>query len=217
MNGLTTGWIRAQGSPTRACLCVALALFSGCVSDQQKHDAIVAVNQEFRAQYEATLAEKGTRAYALKHDDAFSAMSNALTDLGMRPESMDPSLGFMSFYSPAPTPLSDEDWRTTVEADLPKLRELVEPYIGKIASWFIKFEPEGLQIVVSATVIESPAGAALISLTVRMRQIEPPRSGMPRRDYLPPTGFRIGIDKVWNQFELETGRRKALPRQPSPR
>jgi hypothetical protein len=217
MNGLTTGRIHAHGPPTLACLYAVLALLSGCVSDQQKHDAIVAVNLEFRAQYEAILAEKGTRGYALKRDDAFSAMSNALVDLGMRQESMDPSLGFMSFYAKAPTPLSDEDWRTTAEADLPKLRELVQPYIGRIPSEFIKFEPEGLQIVVNATILESPVGATLISLTMRMREVEPPRSGMPRRDYPPPTGMRIGLDKIWTQFELETGRRRALPRRPPAR
>ena len=217
MNGLmTTGRIHAHRPRTLAWPCAALAmLLSGCVSDQQKYDAIVAVNQEFRAQYEATLAEKGTRDYALRRDDAFRAMSKALTELGMQLESVDQSLGFMSFYSAAPTPLSEEDWRATVEADLPRLREIVRPYLGFFAQ-FIRFEPEGLEIVVSATVLDTTPGSA-ISLTVRMRQIAPPRSGMPRRDYLPPTGFRIGIDKVWTRFELETGRSRALPRQPTAR
>jgi hypothetical protein len=143
-------------------------------------------------------------------------MSNALTDLGMRPESTDRSLGFMSFYAKAPTPLSDEDWRTTATADLPKLREIVRPYIG-FPTEFIQFEPEGLQIVINATILDDPAGAVLISLTMRMREVQPPRSGMPRRDYPPPTGMRIGLDKVWTQFELETGRRQALPRRPAAR
>ena len=89
MNGLTTGWIRAPGPPALACFYAALALLSGCVSDQQKYNAIVAVNQEFRAQYEATLAEKGTRDYALRSEDAFSAMSNALTGLGMQTDSVE--------------------------------------------------------------------------------------------------------------------------------
>jgi hypothetical protein len=217
MNGLTTGRIHAHGPPTFACLYAVLALLSGCVSDQQKHDAIVAVNQDFRVQYEGILTEKGARTYALRRDDAFSAMSGALMDLGMQQESMDPSLGFMTFYGKAPTPLSDEDWRATADADLPKLRQLVEPYIGKIASWLIKFEPEGLQIVISATIIESPEGAALISLTMRMREVEPPHSGMPRRDYPPPTGVRIGLDKIWAQFERESGRRQLLTRQPAAR
>lgn len=216
MSGLTTGRIHALGPPTLACLYAALALLSGCASDQQRIDAIVAVNLEFRAQYEAILSVKGTRGYALRRDDAFNAISNALTDLGMRPESVDQSLGFMSFFASAPTPLSEEDWRTMAAADLPKLREIARQYMGFPAE-FIQFDTEGLQIVINATILDNPAGGVLMSLTMRMRQIEPPRSGMPRRDYPPPTGMRIGLDKVWTQFELEMGRRQALPRQPAAR
>jgi hypothetical protein len=192
-------------------------VLSGCATDQQKHDAIVAVNKEFGRQYEAILAEKGTRVYPMKRDDAFSVMTKGLTTLKMLLESNDQSLGFMSFYAPAPTPLSQADWRTTERADLPKLREIVEPYIGWFSTRFIKFEPAGLEIVISATILDSPEGGVQISLTMRMRQIEPPRSGMPRRDYPPPTGLRIGLEKVWTEFDLEAERRQALPQQPSAR
>ena len=212
---MTTGRIYALCPRTLTCLCATLVPLFGCVSDQQKYDAIVAVNREFRAQYEVILAEKGTRGYMMRRDEAFSAMSKTLAELGMQPESVDQSLGFMSFYAMAPTPLTEEDWRATVAADLPKMRELARPYIGFPAE-FIKFEPEGLQLVVNASILDAPAGV-LISITIRMRQIEPPRSGMPRRDYPPPTGMRIGLDRVWTRFELEIGRRQALPRQPTAR
>ncbi|HYA47613.1 MAG TPA: hypothetical protein VEF92_08690 [Burkholderiales bacterium] len=198
-------------------LCAALAVLSGCASDQEKHDAIVAVNEEFRSQYEAILAKKGARVYSLKHDDAFNAMSKALGDLGMQSESLDLSLGLMSFVAQAPTPLSAADWRATERADLPKLRKIVEPYIGWFLTHFIKFEPQGLQNVITATILDSPESGVQVSLTMRMREIEPPRSGMPRRDYPPPTGMRIGIDKVWARFDYEIEQRQALPRQPAPR
>jgi len=85
----TTGSACAVGRLSVIWLCAALASLSGCVSDQQKYDAIIAVNKEFPAQYEATLAEKGTRDYALRSEDAFSAMSNALTGLGMQTDSVE--------------------------------------------------------------------------------------------------------------------------------
>jgi hypothetical protein len=217
MNGLTTARIDAHGQPTLACLYAALALLSGCVSEQQKIDAIVAVNLEYRAQYEAIVSVKGTRGYALRRDDAFTAMSSALTDLGMQAESLDPSLGFMSFFALAPTPLSGEDWRNMTAADLPKLREIAREHMG-LTGEFIQIDPEGLEIVINATVLDSPGGTVLISLTMRMRQTKPPSRGMPRRDYPPPTAMRMALDKVWTQFDLQVAtRRLTLPQQPYPR
>jgi len=196
------------------CLGAELALLSACATDQQRIEAIDAVNQEFRAQYEATLSQRGTRGYALRRDDAFNAMSSALADLGMRPVSVDPSLGFMSYYAHAPTPLSREDWRNAAAADLPKLREIARERMGFSAE-FIQLGPEGLEIVVNATVLDSPDGAVLISLTMRMRETEPPGPFTPRRDYPPPTAMRMALDKVWAQFDLQVAtRRLALPRQP---
>jgi hypothetical protein len=36
-----------------------------------------------------------------------------------------------------------------------------------------------------------------------MREVKPPPSGMPRRDYAPPAAVRIGLDKIWRNFEQE--------------
>jgi hypothetical protein len=208
VNELKTG--RVQGSLAIACL----ALLSACASDRQKNDAIAAVNQEFRTQYEATLSVKGTRGYALKREDAFKAMSTALTNLGMQAESVDPSLGFMSFYAQAPTPLSGDDWRNVVASDLPRLREIAREHMGFTAE-YIRIDTEGLEIVINATVLDSPGSAVLISLTMRMRQTEPPSGDMPRRDYPPPTAMRMALDKVWTQFDLQIATRR-LPLPPVP-
>ncbi|HXZ54356.1 MAG TPA: hypothetical protein VEH03_02730 [Burkholderiales bacterium] len=213
MNGLTNGRLHAHAPLALACL-AGFALLSACATDQQQIDAIVAVNQEFRAQYEAILSVKGTRGYALRRDDAFNAMSTALTDLGMRPGSVDASLGFMSFYAQAPTPLSGEDWRNVVAADLPRLREIAREHMG-FAAEFIQIDPEGLEIVINATVLDSVDSTVLISLTMRMRKTEPPSRDMPRRDYPSPTAMRMALDKVWTQFDLQVAtRRLSLPQQP---
>src|SRR5258708_16131356 len=95
------------------------------------------------------------------------------------------------------------------------MRELARPHIGFPAE-FIKFEPEGLQLVVNASILDAPAGV-LISITIRMRQIEPPRSGMPRRDYPPPTGMIIGLDSECTRFDLDVRRHQALRCQPTAR
>mgnify|MGYP003467312392 CR=1 FL=1 len=73
-----------------------------------------------------------------------------------------------------------------------------------LAGWLLKFEPEGLEIVITATVVPA-AGGSEISLTARMHQVKPPPSGMPRREYAPPTGVRMALDKIWGQVERELG------------
>jgi hypothetical protein len=64
--------------------------------------------------------------------------------------------------------------------------------------------------VISGTVVEVPAGTE-ISFTARMREIAPPESGFPRREYLPPTAVRMGLDKMWAEVEREF---KATYRRP---
>ena len=73
-----------------------------------------------------------------------------------------------------------------------------------LAGWLLKFEPEGLEIVITATVVPA-AGGSEISLTARMHQVKPPPSGMPRREYAPPTGVRMALDKIWARIESELG------------
>jgi len=43
-----------------------------------------------------------------------------------------------------------------------------------------------------------------------MREIAPPQSGMPRREYLPPSAVRMGLDKIWSEFERELRSQRLL-------
>lgn len=184
------------------------AVLPGCASDQEKKDAIGAVNQGFRAEYEKLLVDKGTRLYPVSRTEAFVSMRVALAELGMRTEQQDLGLGHLAVVANAPLPLSDEEWRTASQADLPLLRKIIQPYVG-VATNFVQFEPQGLQVVINATFIEAPKGTE-VSLTVRLREISPPPSGWPRREYVAPHVLTIGIDKIFSTFEREllAGRRR---------
>jgi hypothetical protein len=188
---------------------VLALLAAGCVTQEEKRDATVAVNRAFQVEYERILAEKGVRSYKVKKTEAFVALHAALSRLGMRVESQEPEVGYLNVYAPAPTPLNAQEWRQAAEADLPKIRAIARPHIG-MAAEFISFEPEGLLIVINATTLDIPAGTE-VSLTMRMREVAPPRSGMPRREYPPPTGVRIGLDKIWAQFEQELRAARRIP------
>lgn len=182
-------------------LALVALLATGCATDEQIRGALIDVNNEFRQQYERILAENGTRVYKVKRQEAFNATRIALTRLAMRIGGQSEELGYLNVFAPAPVPLSPDEWRQAADRDLPKLRELAKKHVGLMA-YFVKFEPEGLEIVINTTTIEVPAGTE-VSLTMRMREIAPPPSGMPRREYPPPSAVRMGLDKIWRELEAE--------------
>ena len=187
----------------------ALCLLAGCASQVEVRDAIHDVNKEFQREYEAIIAERGIRTFPVRRGDAYVGLHATLGRLGMQMRDQDPDLGTLNFESPAPRPLDSQEWSRAAAADLPKMREIARRHVGMAAN-FISFEPEGLLIVVNAAVLEAPSGSE-ISLTMRMREVAPPKSGMPRREYPPPTALRIGLDKIWAQLEQELRAARKIP------
>ena len=74
----------------------------------------------------------------------------------------------------------------------------------------INFEPDGLEIVINAALLDGPAGVE-VSLTARMHEVAPPKSNMPRRDYPPPTAARIALGKLWQSYERELRQAGKIP------
>jgi hypothetical protein len=72
-------------------------------------------------------------------------------------------------------------------------------------SHFVRFEPDGLEVVINATVLPVAAGTE-VSLTVRTREVRPPPSGIPRREYVLPSAVNMGIDKIWAAMDSELKR-----------
>lgn len=185
------------------------ACLAGCVTDGQKHAAITEVNDAFRREYEQILNEKGTRTYPVAQSKAFAALRNALARLGMRIADESPEIGYVNVSAAAPSPLDKNEWAAAAEKDLPKVREILGKHVGVLAYLF-RFEPEGLDIVINATALRAGSGSE-ISLTMRMRETAPPTSGMPRREYPPPTAVSKGLDKIWTEIDRELGPRRGKP------
>jgi hypothetical protein len=196
----TARWQQVAG------LCAALAAFvAGCAvvpGDKERREAVIAINKAFRSDYEAILAENGTRVFNVTRAEAYDAVRVSMARLGMTVEAQDPVLGYVNVFAPAPRPLTDEEWEQAAAADLPRTREIIGPHVG-IFRHFFNFNQKGLQTVISATVVEAPAGAE-ISFTARMREVTPPESAdYPRREYLPPTAVRMALDKMWTEVARE--------------
>lgn len=184
-------------------------LVAGCATQSQIGDVIKDVNAEFRAEYEAILAKDGTRVFKVTRAEAYDAVRVSMARLRMTVESQDPVLGYVNVFADAPLPLSAEEWHEAAATDLPRLREICRRH-AFVECWLIRFEPEGLQSVITGTVVGVSGGTA-ISFTARMREVAPPPSGMPRREYLPPTAVRMALAKMWLEIEREF---KATVRRP---
>jgi hypothetical protein len=175
-------------------------------SAEQIHQAFTALNAKLKTEYERALDEKGSRSLKANRTTAFDALHAGLTRLGMIVESRDPDAGILTVAAPAPRPLSAEEWRRTVQSDLPMMAEILCPILGAYCT-AIKFEPDDYVIVINATVLPA-AGGSEITLTTRMREIAP-RAGVPRREYPPPTGVRTALDKIWAAYDQALAERGA--------
>jgi hypothetical protein len=168
-------------------------------TQEQFIKAFTVLNERFRVDNERILDERGTRSIPAGRAIAFDALHAGLIRLGMIVESRDPDVGTLTVAAPAPRPLSADEWRRTVQADLPMMAAILCPILGPYCTG-IKFEPDDYVIAINATVRGTERGGAEVSLTTRMREIAP-RPGMPRRDYPPPTGVRMALDKIWAAFD----------------
>ena len=210
---------RARGvtvAASRRALLVVVALLAGCMSQETKRDAINDINAAFKAQYEAMLAKNGTRAFGVDADEAFDAECGGSPEPQARPRATlaRPRL-HQRRSGRAAAAESRRMGSRRRDADLPQAREILGRHVGPLAVLF-NFEPEGLDIVITATDHRARGGSE-VSLTMRMREVAAPKSepaatrvsaavggaGGPRQD----------LERRWTASSGEScdGRLSALP------
>ncbi len=134
---MTTGVREGSGRRRLAAGCALLFLFlAGCASEPDIRNAINAINDNFRADYEVILKQNGTREFKVTRAEAYDAVRISLARLGMTVESQDPVLGYVSVYGPAPRPLDRNEWDQAAAADLPRARQIIGPHVGLVQSFF---------------------------------------------------------------------------------
>jgi len=168
---------------------------------EQVNDALTQLNKAFQEEYEKVLDQRGSRSDVAPRATAFAALEASLRRLGMIVESRDPDGGTLTVAAPAPRPLSMDEWQRVVQDDGPMMMRILCPKLGEYCRK-IRFEPEDYVIVINATVLGAANNSSRVSLTTRMREIKE-RPGVPRRDYPPPTGVRMALDKIWGEYERE--------------
>ena len=187
----------------------ALAISAGCVSQETKRDAINDINAAWKKDYEDKLDKNGTHVVNASPADAFDAVYASFVKLGLVVRQESRALGLITAEGPAPLPLNREEWDRAAEADKPKAKELLRRHIGPLAELF-RFEPEGIDTVMTATILGTARGSE-ISFTMRLREVAPPQSGLPRREYPPPTALTLGLDKLWAAVDRELAARTRKP------
>jgi hypothetical protein len=180
---------------------LVVSLLAGCASESDKIGAITAVNRQFKQRYEVVLAEHGSRTFNASRQQAIAAMKSTLLSMDMAVSNDDSEMGYLRVFAPAPLPLSKEEWQAATSTDGPWMRQIIAEHVG-IVGHFVKFEPQGLDVVITATAVET-SPKTKVSLTMRLQETQPPRSGWPRREYPPPSAVKIGLDKIWARFERE--------------
>ena len=197
----------------RRCICASLALaaaalVAGCATEQNKRDAIREVNAAFQKQYEEALEKNGTHLVPASRGDAFTAVNAAFVKLGVVVREQSRDLGVLSAEGPSPLPLTRGEFDRCAAIDLPMTRDIIRRHLGAWAELF-NFDPNGLDTVMTATIVGAPNGSE-ISFTMRMREVAPPKTDFPRRDYPSPNVLQCGLDKVWDAVNRELA---ALPKR----
>lgn len=185
-----------------------MILLSACVTEQEKIEAVHAVNEDFCNAYEQIMKENGTQLFVANGTQAFIAMDGALRGLGMRIEAQDSSVGYIRSVAPAPRPLTDAEWERARETDLPRMHRILAEHVG-LLGYLAPFEPEGLEILINVTTVQHSREVE-VTASMRMRSIEEPKTGWPRRECPPPTAMRIGLAKFWSRFEDELEQVKSI-------
>jgi hypothetical protein len=171
---------------------------------EQVNEALTQLNRAFQEEYERILDQRGSRSDVAPRATSFAALEAALRRLGMIVESRDPDGGTLTVAAPAPRPLSMDEWQRVVQDDGPMMARILCPKLGEYCRK-IRFEPDDYVIVINATVLGAANNSSRVSLTTRMREIKE-RPGVPRRDYPPPSGVRMALDKIWTECAAQARR-----------
>ena len=182
-----------------AALPIMLSVVACTVAPEEKKSAIEAVNEAFREDYEMVLKEDGTRYFPVPVNRSLTTTRACLTLMGMSSLGEDIDTGYLRMKARAPKPLTLQEWREAVNVDQPRLRSIVVEHVG-FPGHFVRFEPEGLDVVINATALAAADGSR-VSLTMRLEETEPPQTGYPRREYPPPSAVRLGLNNIWRCVE----------------
>jgi len=162
---------------------------TGCAAQLQ--DGISKLDAHWRAENKSLMAQLGTRYYKLDKQKAQTAMLMALSNLELTIEQQDANSGFILAKGNAPRPLDAAEWKRVVDIETPTMHSIAGP--------FVTLTGDNYDVIVNSIMFERPSD---IQVNLRFRvKFTGNTHGLIVGDQAPPEAIRIGIPKVWDEFE----------------
>jgi hypothetical protein len=162
--------------------------------------AVLELESEWKAENDRFLETEGRRFYKATKQQGFAAAQLAAARIGMVVEKQDYSTGFLFVTSPAPVPLTMQEWTVVQETDTKQMRSIVGEQVG-IFSWWVTLDPSGKDVLSNVFVKDTEGGIDVsVSLRLRFRSATTDKL---RRMQPPPSAVRIGVKKFWTAFDGE--------------
>ena len=175
----------------RAFVLLALVVsLSGCSMAyfQEKMDLL---NSAYKAENEKIIATLGTKYYKIEPEKAHSAMLLALGNLEGIVDNQDARTGFISFKARTPRPLSTEEFQAMAKIEEARARQITGLPVTMTAG---KSEIRGNVILISR---KDDVQINIRFSLVYLQSME----GLVVGDQPPPEAVRLGLKKVWDEFE----------------
>ena len=184
-------------------LILSLALLAAaCVPKSQLNKAVLNLESTWKAENDNFLQKEGRRFFKASKRQGFTAAQLAAAQLGMIVEQQDYDTGFIFVTSPAPVPLTVEEWAMVQETDTKEMRSIVAEQVG-IYSWWVTLDPSGKDVL-SNVFIKEEDGGINVSIALRLR-VRSATTDKLRRMQPPPSAVRIGVKKFWAAYEELAG------------
>lgn len=160
---------------------------SGCAS-QESADALGAY---WSAQNKKLVQTLGTRYYEIDRLKAHRAMIIALSTLDLIVENQDSAAGYIMARGGAPRPLTAAEWAQVRKVEESKTQEFMGP--------FAALTGRSTDVIVNAFIIERSKD---VQINLRFRtKYTGSTTGIIFSEEAPPLAVKIGLQKVWDEFE----------------
>jgi len=190
---------------------VAALFLAGCISFEETNRAMMAVDTDWAPENHAIFENEARRSYAVDSEVAFTALEAAFTKLSLLVNRRNREEGSLVGRAVAPRPLSDAEWNSASEVELPRVKATVTREVGPMAGMLVTLSPSSYYLLFAAGV-SGDATRTQIGFTGRMASIAPIR-GRYYNEFMPPAALRLGVEKLWAAFETELRARGVEPRQ----
>jgi hypothetical protein len=189
-----------QHAPRYASLVCLALIVAACIPQARLNKAVLKLESEWKTQNDQYLQSDGRRFYTVTKEQGFAAAQLAASRVGMVVEKQDYNTGFLLVSSPAPVPLTMQEWSVVQETDTKQMRSIVGEEVG-VFSWWVTLDPSGKDVLANVFVKEVKGGVDVsVGLRLRFRSATTDKL---RRMQPPPSAVRIGVNKFWTAIDGE--------------